>query len=70
MNTPSVSTGFTPVEPRLTGYSVIAARRHREHKLSTIGSKITLCMTSTNVREVLQMGSGLNSLRLGLPVSN
>ena len=69
MNTSSVSTGFTPVEPRLTGYAVIAARRHREHKLATIGSKTSLCTTSTNVREVLQMGSCLNSLRLGQPVS-
>jgi hypothetical protein len=47
------------------GYSVIEARRNREHKLATIGSKITLCMTSTNVREVLQMESCLNSWRLG-----
>ena len=31
---------------------MIAARRHREHKLATIGSKIILSTTSTNVRDV------------------
>ena len=51
------------------GYAVIAARRNRMHKLATIGSKTSLCTTSTNVRDVLQMGSSLNSLRLGLSES-
>jgi hypothetical protein len=37
------------------GYSVIEARRHREHKVATIGSRIILCTISTNVREVLEL---------------
>ena len=51
------------------GYAVVAVRRNRMHKLATIGSKIALYMTSTNVREELQMGSSLNSLRIGLSES-